>query len=79
MDKSIAENPIETRVSDRTPQARAARATYLLMQRGEMTTAALMNELGYRARQSVYHLLDGLSLADVPVFQPREGYWAISE
>ena len=71
--------PIETRVDERTPQSRAALAVHLLHLRGEMTTAQLMSELGYKSRHGVYHLMDGLSLADVPVYQPEDGYWALNK
>lgn len=58
-------------------QAKAARATFLLMTRGQMRTAELMEELGYQSTEGVRFLMNNISLAHVPVWNPDRGVWAI--
>lgn len=60
-----------------TPQARAARATYLLMRYGPMTTEELMRQLGYKQRASVEMLMNNLSIGEVPVQEGDGDYWVI--
>lgn len=60
-----------------SPQARAARATYLLMLHGSVSTARLVDELGYGDGHGVWHLMNNLSQGGVPVFQPQPGTWCI--
>lgn len=62
---------------DLTPQGRAAKATHLLMLRREMKASDLADELGYANTNGVSYLMDALSLGGVPVYKPRDGYWAI--
>ena len=59
-----------------TPQARSARATYLLIIRPPMTTGELVESLGVD-RHAVYKIMDNLSLAGVPVYQPEKNYWTV--
>ncbi len=59
------------------PQARAAKATYLLMLNGEMRSRELADRLGYANTNGVSYLMDALSLAGVPVYRPHFGSWAI--
>ena len=68
---------INDRVDELTPIARGALATYLLMAVDEMSTADLQRKLGYRTGNGVRYNLVNVSLV-VPVYQPREGYWAIT-
>jgi hypothetical protein len=65
--------------SGKTPQSRAALATFLLMQRrgGALTTAELMEHLNYRSPRAVQFLMDNVGLT-VPVHQPSPTQWAIS-
>ena len=67
----------EIRWPDLTPQSRAARATYLIMQHRELQTRQLAEMLGYESNQGVNYLMSRISLGGVPVFQPQAGYWAI--
>lgn len=61
-----------------TAQSRAARATYLLMIRRSISTAELRAALGFMNVSSVYPLMDNLSAAGVPVYQPDIGLWALN-
>ena len=62
--------------SELTPHAKAARVTYLLMQRGRMTTRELSEVTGMSGN-GVRYLMENLSLAGVPVWKPRHGEWAL--
>lgn len=59
-------------------QAKAARATFLLMTRGQMRTAELMEELGYQSTEGVRLLMNNVSLGHVPIWNPDRGVWAIA-
>ncbi len=67
----------DSRDLDLTPQARAARATYLLMTHGRMSTSELIRELGYTQSNSVMFLMDSIS-STLPVMR-NDGYWEIVE
>ncbi len=58
-------------------QAKAARATFLLMTRGPMRTAELMEELGYQSTEGVRFLMNNISLGHVPIWNPDRGVWAV--
>lgn len=60
-----------------TAQARAGKATYLLMMYGPLTAKDLSDRLGYRHHHSIQLLLDNLSLGAVPVYEPQPGLWDI--
>ncbi|MBX3057455.1 MAG: hypothetical protein KF770_13385 [Anaerolineae bacterium] len=62
---------------DLTPQARAARAVYLLMIHREMRSSELAEALGYANTNGVAYLMDALTLGGVPVWRPQAGVWAI--
>lgn len=68
---------INSRADELTPTARGALATYLLMCVDEMSTSHLREALGYKSGDGVRYNLDNLSIAGIPIYQPREGYWAI--
>ena len=68
---------INSRADELTPTARGALATYLLMGVDEMSTGDLQDALGYKTRNGVRYSLENVSFAGVPVYQPRDGYWAI--
>lgn len=59
-----------------TPQARASRVTWLLVQHGELTTRAIMRATGLTDVGSRY-LMDNLSLGGVPVWKPAPGQWRL--
>ena len=74
------------RKQEYTPQAKAARATYLLMTNGRMSTEELSEAVGYQYRtdwngsgigNGLSYLMDNISLAGVPVYEPERGYWEI--
>jgi hypothetical protein len=60
-----------------TGQARGGLAVYLLLTRGQMRTSEMMEALGYRSTVAVLHLMNNLSSAHVPVYQPTLGAWDI--
>ena len=70
---------INRRAEELTPTARGALATYLLLSVDEMSTDSIMNSMGYKSRRGAQYLMDNLSFAGVPIYQPREGYWAINK
>lgn len=78
-DEREGDEPVNSRDTWRntTPQARAARATYLLMRYGPMTTEELMHKLGYKQRASVEMLMNNLSIGEVPIQEWAGDYWGI--
>ena len=58
-----------------TPQARAARVTYLLVMRGQMTTRQVAEEAGISPNGARY-LMGNLSVV-LPVYQPEVGVWVL--
>lgn len=70
----------ERRNSEITTHGRAGLAIYLLMKTHEMSSAELMNKLGYRSKQGLSYLMARLMQSPPPgkrIFQPRRGAWAI--
>ena len=64
--------------SDMTPQGRAALITYLLMLRGEMTIGQIAESVELGSGSAVRAMMANLSSANVPVYQPERGSWAIN-
>lgn len=65
------------------PQARAARATYLLVMRTlggahQLTSREIAEATGLGTAAGVRYLMDNLTLAGVPVWQPGPGLWALN-
>ncbi len=60
-----------------TPQSRAVTAVYLLFQEDEVPESTLQERLGYASTNGLRFLMDNLSGARVPVYEPRQGYWAL--
>lgn len=60
-----------------TAHGKAGLAPYLLAIRAEMTTAELKRALGLESSSGIHYLMDNLSFAGVPVYQPGHGLWAI--
>lgn len=63
-------------VEELTPQARASKVTWLLVNRGELTTADIMDATGLSDVGSRY-LMDNLSLGGVPFWKPGPGRWRL--
>jgi hypothetical protein len=59
-------------------QARAARATMLLMLRESVTAQELMCVTGIRTRNGINYLIDNLSLGYVPIYEIMPGTWAVN-
>lgn len=60
-----------------TPQARAARVTYLLTQRRAMTTGELMEAAGLGSGRAVRYLMSNLTQAGLPIDRPAPGRWVL--
>lgn len=59
-----------------TPQARASKVTWLLVNQGELTTADIVNATGLSDVGARY-LMDNLSLGGVPFWKPGPGRWRL--
>lgn len=59
-------------------QARAARATMLLLMRESVTREELMVITGIRSRQGLNSLIDNLSLGHVPIYEVQPGQWSVN-
>ena len=60
-----------------TPVSRAACVVRLLFDGSEVPQPLLQERLGYGSANGLRFLMDQLSSASVPVYEPRNGYWAM--
>lgn len=62
---------------DLTPQGRAARITYLLVLHHEMSTQQIAAQIGLKNGNGIRSIMDNISVAGIPLYQPEPGFWAI--
>ena len=65
------------RGADLTAHGKAAVITYLLVRTREITNAQIREKAGIKTLPGVYYLMDNLSQAGIPIWQPRPGVWSL--
>lgn len=65
------------REAEFTPIARGGMAVLLLMEKGEVTSRELRDALGYETNRGVQWCMDALSVANIPIYKPGPGRYAL--
>ena len=73
----MANSKPRTRAEELTPHGRAAVVTLHLVREGELTNKQIRDLSGLQTLTGVHYLMGNIGGAGIPVYQPRNGVWAL--